>query len=231
MNRSSTGRVLIVCTANAIRSPFVEHLLRARLAAEGYSGVRVESAGTAVRPGRPAEAQLVQLARGYGLDLESHRTRRLDESMLDPGMTVLCAANVHRRTVLDMRPELLDTTFTVREFARLLANGAETSGGWSELVGSASRRRTRGRRGPVEDDDLVDPIRQPSSVWSEFERDAVGAVEAVVSATQRIIRKDDAGRGPLIDAAPKTRREMRALRTGKTDDSRGDAMRAGPDRG
>lgn len=231
MNRSSTGRVLIVCTANAIRSPFVEHLLRARLAAEGYSGVRVQSAGTAARPGRPAEAQLVQLARGYGLDLEPHRTRRLDESMLDPGMTVLCAANVHRRTVLDMRPELLDTTFTVREFARLLENGTETSGDWSELVGSASRRRTRGRRGAVEDDDLVDPIRQPPSAWSEFERDAVGAVEAVVSATQRIILKDDADRGPLNGAAPKTRREMRALRAGEMDGSREEDLRAGPARG
>lgn len=68
MNPLSRPRVLIVCTANAIRSPFVEHLLRARLADAGVVAPVISSAGTAARPERAAVPEAVDLGREYGLD-------------------------------------------------------------------------------------------------------------------------------------------------------------------
>lgn len=211
MNDSPPTCLLIVCTANAIRSPFIEHLLRARLVDSGVGDAVIGSAGTAARPGSPAERDVVEIGRTYGLDLDRHRTRRLEEAMLSHGTIVLCAAAHHRRTVLDMRPDLLDTTFTVREFARLLGEEERAAGGdWTALVRAAGQRRTRRRPVPGRSDDLLDPIGQSADVWANFEKDAVSAVEAIAAHAQRLLRPDAeaARRG----ATPLTRREWRASR-------------------
>lgn len=206
VNQPSRPRLLIVCSANAIRSPFVEHLLRARFAAAGAVGPVLTSAGTAARPGRSAEPHAVEIGREHGLDLAPHRTRLLDEAMLRESSTVLCAAAVHRRTVLDMRPDALDTTFTVREFARLLReeHGAFREDGWESLVRRLARGRTRVRRTPGVDDDLVDPIGQPEAVWREFERAATDAVETIAVHAAPALAEAAADRPPM------TRREYRA---------------------
>ena len=213
MIQTPPARVLIVCTANAIRSPFLEHLLRARLERSGVVVPVIESAGSAARPDQSAEPRVVEIGRGHGLDIGPHRTRHLEESMLAPGVTVLCAAAMHRRAVLDMRPELLDTTFTAREFARLLGDEREpvgAPGDWAALVRAASRQRSRARRGTSGEDDLVDPIGQPAPVWEEFERNAVEAVESIARHAERLLRSDAAA--PQSETPPRTRRELRAWR-------------------
>lgn len=209
MKQLSRPRVLIVCTANAIRSPFIEHLLRSRFADAGVVGPVLASAGTAARSGRPAEPDAVELGREHGLDLARHRTRPLDELLLRESSTVLCAAAVHRRTVLDMRPDALDTTFTVREFARLLREerDAVARDDWESLVRRLARGRTRARRTPVGDDDLVDPIGQPEAVWRQFERAATEAVEAIAVHAAPALAGAPADRG--ADRPPLTRREHR----------------------
>lgn len=221
MNQLSRPRVLIVCTANAIRSPFVEHLLRARFADAGVVGPVLTSAGTAARSGRSAEPDAVELGREHGLDLAGHRTRPLDEVMLRESSTVLCAAAVHRRAVLDMRPDALDTTFTVREFARLLREECDASAAedWESLVRRLGRGRTRARRTPAGDDDLVDPVGQPEAVWREFERAATDAVEAITMHTAPALAAAAADRLP--GRPPMTRREHRerARRVGGSDAS------------
>jgi protein-tyrosine phosphatase len=206
-------RVLIVCTANAIRSPFLEYLLRARLSETGLTPPVIESAGSAARPGRAAEPRIVEIGRAHGLDIDTHRTRRLDEHVLASAVTVLCAASMHRRTVLDMRPDLLDTTFTVREFARLLSEQTDPVGGcgdWGALARAAARHRSRPRRGVRGDDDLVDPIAQPAEVWDEFERNAVEAVDGIVHHAVRLLGPNVSA--PGIGRPPRTRREWRAAR-------------------
>ncbi|KZE42528.1 arsenate reductase/protein-tyrosine-phosphatase family protein [Microbacterium sp. T32] len=202
-----------MCTANAIRSPFLEHLLRARLSGTGLTPPVIESAGSAARPGRPAEPRIVEIARAYGLDLDGHRTRRLDEHVLASSAPVLCAAAIHRRAVLDMRPDLLDATFTVREFSRLLSEQVDPvgeRGDWGALARAAARHRSSPRRGARGDDDLVDPIAQPAEVWAEFERHAVEAVDRIVHHAVRLLGPN--GSASRIDQPPRTRREWRAAR-------------------
>ncbi|WP_424707923.1 hypothetical protein [Microbacterium sp. SLBN-111] len=202
-----------MCTANAIRSPFLEHLLRARLSETDLVPPVIGSAGSAARPGRAAEPRVVEIGRAHGLDLDTHRTRRLDEHLLASSVTVLCAAATHRRTVLDMRPDLLDSTFTVREFARLLSEQTDPvrgRGDWSALARAAARQRSRPRRGARGDDDLVDPIAQSAEVWDAFERDAVAAVDGIVRHAVRLLRPKVAAL--RTDPPPQTRREWRAAR-------------------
>ena len=48
------NRIVVVCTANMIRSPFIAGLLSSRLAATTEGRLGIESAGTAARPGDQA---------------------------------------------------------------------------------------------------------------------------------------------------------------------------------
>lgn len=202
------NRIVVVCTANMIRSPFIAELVSSRLHASSRGDLRVVSAGTAARPGAEAAPETVELGRTYGLDLTSHRTRRLDDGVLSTGDTVLCAERAHRRRVLDVRPDLISSVFTVREFARLVSGDdvRAAASDWSGLVRAAARARLAGRAVADEDDDVVDPVGQSQVVWTEFERQATSAVSAILAAVS------DLPVGPIatdVPRVPSTRREYR----------------------
>lgn len=204
-----TNRVLVVCTANMIRSPFVAALLRTRLASCPGAVLDISSAGTAARPGDAAADGVIEMGRTYGLSLDEHRTRRLDEGVLQTGDTVLCAERAHRRAVLDLRPDLISSVFTVREFARSVetVTTAGGAGNWPALVQAAARARSVERRGL--DDDIVDPVGRPADVWLAFEREATWAVSTILASIASLPRIDaEAAAQGFI---PATRREYRGM--------------------
>jgi len=179
-----TTRILVVCTANVIRSPFVAALLRTRLHPTPAGPVVVTSAGVSARFGTSAEAQLLDVARVYGLDLSAHRAERLVEPALEGQTVILCAERRHRRAVLRMRPDLVATVFTVREFGRLLEAVREaglSSTDWPSLVAAAASLRTKDRHVAEGDDGIVDPVSRPPSVWQAFERQSVQAVSSILA--------------------------------------------------
>ncbi|MBB3156996.1 protein-tyrosine phosphatase [Microbacterium proteolyticum] len=203
------NRIVVVCTANMIRSPFVAGLLSSRLASTTHDRPQVESAGTAARSGDEAAAEIVDLGRTYGLDLSTHRTRRLDDGVLATGDTVLCAERAHRRVVLDLRPDLLSSVFTVREFARLVDDEAvqAAASDWAGLVRAASRARLAGRVAADEVDDVIDPVGRPQHVWTEFERQATRAVSTILGAIAGLPATGSPVEAP--QRVPGTRREYR----------------------
>lgn len=208
----TSGHLLVVCTANMIRSPFVSELLRSRLAPGPREFLTIDSAGTAARPDESADPAVVERGKTYGLALDRHRTRRLDDGILRAGQTVLCAERSHRRVVLDIRPDLLSSVFTVREFARAAAAVADRGGveSWSALVQSAAAARRLERVEREQDDDIVDPVGQSDSVWLEFERQSTTAVSSILAAINTLPRMD--ADAPVSDLAPVTRRQRREMR-------------------
>jgi protein-tyrosine-phosphatase len=69
-------KVLFVCAGNICRSPFAEGLAR-RLAAERGLDVEFASAGEIALDGDRCPPDAVAVAKEYGVDLSSHRARRL----------------------------------------------------------------------------------------------------------------------------------------------------------
>ncbi len=206
----SNDRIVIVCTANVIRSPFVAGLLSTRMPARLSEHLEVESAGTLARSGMPADPRLVELGGTYGLDLDSHRSKRLDEGVLRSGDTVLCAERTHRRVVLDLRPDLISSVFTLREFSRLLEAGQGRASSWAGLVEAASRQRLTVRGARDEDDDVVDPVGGPDAAWLAFERQATQAVSTILGVAATLPAPDSLaaqGGSPLS-----SRREYRRSR-------------------
>ncbi len=123
-----TFRVVFVCTGNICRSPTAEiltrHLLKGRLGGREAARFDVSSAGVQAVTGGPmhpmARAQLAP----WGLDgPHSGRfvARQLRQGIVEDADLVLGASPRHRSAILEDFPELLDRTFSLREFARLVA--------------------------------------------------------------------------------------------------------------
>jgi ribose 5-phosphate isomerase B len=90
-------RVLFVCTGNTCRSPMAAGLFNARSPDPTWQAT---SAGLAAWPGQPATDLAVKaLLAGYDIDISSHRSRRLDEALLDEPDLIL-TMNAHQREFL-----------------------------------------------------------------------------------------------------------------------------------
>jgi len=88
-------RVLMVCSGNTCRSPTAEALLRRELAASGITGVTVTSAGTGAQEGEPASEGAYLVALEEGLDLGTHRSRRVTPELLAEIDVILAMSRSH----------------------------------------------------------------------------------------------------------------------------------------
>lgn len=175
-------RVLVVCTGNLIRSPFIAGILAAQFARAGLPEVDFESAGTAARAGDPASTRARELARFYGADIDGHVARPLTEGMLREADVVVCAAREHRRAVLERRPSLINRTLTLVELGHAAqALGPELTGSpvsrWAELC-----RRGHAYRSAVDADDadVPDPYRRGREHWWSFEQTTMTAIMSLL---------------------------------------------------
>ncbi|WP_104083270.1 hypothetical protein [Cryobacterium sp. Y11] len=114
-------RILIVCTGNICRSPLAEQLLRASLSAAGIDAV-VTSAGTRAMTGSAMTPEAAVLSTQYGAASTDHIARQLTEQLIAGADLVLTATRDHRREVVTLLPKATRYTFTLNQFARLVAN-------------------------------------------------------------------------------------------------------------
>ena len=80
--RLAARQVLVLCDGNICRSPFVEHLLRARLAAVADQAFAIESAGLRAALGHPAPPLARAAAARHGVDLEPHRSQPVTPALV-----------------------------------------------------------------------------------------------------------------------------------------------------
>ncbi len=85
--------IIFVCTGNTCRSPLAEGLMKKLLGDRGIDGIEVSSAGLAAYPGDEVSEKSVKAAANYGVDISSHRSRRISEYMLTSGIFVCMTAS------------------------------------------------------------------------------------------------------------------------------------------
>ncbi len=93
--------VLFVCTANQFRSPLAAACFINCLDQENADDIwRVESAGTWTMPGLPAAPLALKVAERLGLPgLNAHRTRPVDQTLLDQFDLILVMESGHLEAI------------------------------------------------------------------------------------------------------------------------------------
>ncbi len=189
------ARILVVCTGNVCRSPFIERGLQAELdRLRGSGEVVVESAGTGALVGEPMDAQAHRALQGKGYSADGFRARALTPELVASADLVLTATRRHRGQVATMHPKALRYVFTLRELADLLRDvdpGPVAAGADApprpareavrEVVRLAAGQR--GMRPPLSDQDadVVDPYRRDDSVFETMASQVMAALPAVAA--------------------------------------------------
>lgn len=182
---NSAFRILMVCTGNICRSPFAERLLQREFDYLAPGEFSVSSAGTHAVDGSPVQPEVLRLAAQRGIDMEGFAARSLEHSMIQEADLVLVMDRGHRRDVVLKEPKALRTTFTLREFARILPGvpperGAAPAGRWHSLSALAPRYRNT-PIGSAADDDVVDPFSRPMRVYEQMDAQVTSAIVTIVN--------------------------------------------------
>jgi len=113
------GLVLIVCTANLVRSPVAEAAFNGWLDGQKERPLVFASAGLATVDGEAVPKELIQEIRPFFLDLHDHRSRSVSRDDVRRAALVLAMTEDHRETLRSLLPSATPRIFTLREFARL----------------------------------------------------------------------------------------------------------------
>lgn len=164
----SPSEVLVLCTANVCRSPMAQVLLADRLAALGRAAT-VRSGGM-LGDGEPPRPEAITAMAGYGLDIASHRSRRVTADDLERADLTLALARENLRYAVVAAPAIWPRAFTISELVRRgEAIGRRPPG--ESLAGWLARAHTGRERaallGDSSDDDVADPTGGPQRGYTE----------------------------------------------------------------
>jgi protein-tyrosine-phosphatase len=93
-NRPESFRLLFVCSGNTCRSPLAHAIAERELGGLGWR-VEVRSGGVSALSGTPASSGSLDAARRHGLDLSRHRSREVDEALIDWADLILVMSPSH----------------------------------------------------------------------------------------------------------------------------------------
>jgi len=190
------ARILIVCTGNICRSPFIERLLQRELDArttDFAQGITVRSAGTCALVGSAMDGQAAAQLLAHGGDPSGFRARELTPALIAESDLVLTATREHRGKVTRMSPAAMRRVFTFCDFADLVdgvggpgasAGAASASSGLREWVRQVTEKAaaSRGLKPPLPPElaDIVDPYRREDGVFATMAQQIVEPMPDVV---------------------------------------------------
>lgn len=191
---SEPARILIVCTGNICRSPFIERLLQRQLDERrpgSARGISVSSAGTGALVGSAMDPRAAAKLAAHGGEPGGFVARDLTRELIAESDLVLTATRAHRGKVALISRKVLRRVFTFRDFADLVADieGHSASAtraeprAWVRQVTEQAAAR-RGFNPPLEPihADIVDPFRREDEVFSTMAQQIVESMPVVVRA-------------------------------------------------
>ena len=116
--------IIIICTANMVRSPIAEALLRLKLNHKyDTENLVVGSAGTWTVMDRPVVAKTQEvMQRIYGIDLSDHRSRLVSRSLLRPFDLILVMEAGQKEALWTEFPEMASRIYLLYEMIGRVRN-------------------------------------------------------------------------------------------------------------
>ena len=190
MTALTPARVLVVCTGNICRSPYIEHLLQGELdQVWGQGRVMVRSAGTHALAGQTIDPGSATALRARGQAAPDFRARHLLVADIAAADLVIAVTREHRSAVVRMSPTALRRTTTLAEVALaapLVPAIRRDEGDLSAAVRTVAAAVVAHRPAlvdiPPRTLDLNDPYRQEQEAYDRMARGVDRWLPGVVSA-------------------------------------------------
>lgn len=95
-------KILFVCTGNTCRSPMAEAVLRQMVEEEGIEDLNIASAGIFAFENQPASENAIAVTEPRGMDLRSHKARRMTKKHIEEYDLILTMTESHREAILGL---------------------------------------------------------------------------------------------------------------------------------
>ena len=109
--------ILFVCKANIVRSYMAERILKEKLRRTPKEDITVISAGLLDMQGAPADPIAESILRENGFDPREHRSRLLDEKLVEKADRIIVMECSHKDDISDMYPSSKDKVYLLKTFS------------------------------------------------------------------------------------------------------------------
>lgn len=109
--------VLVVCTGNVCRSPYIEFTLRRAMA----DSLKIASAGTEALAGEPVDSNVATLLSAAGINCDGFAARQLTADMVRESAMILTATRAQRSAVVRTDASGLRKAFALADFSDIVA--------------------------------------------------------------------------------------------------------------
>lgn len=120
-------KLLFVCTGNTCRSPMAEGLARGLFGQDAI----VSSAGIDAWEGQTASPYAIEAIKERGLDLSSHRARRVSSALLEEADLILPMTKAQEERLCSLFPEFKDKIKSLGDWA---GQGSDIKDPWGGLL-------------------------------------------------------------------------------------------------
>lgn len=190
---TGAGSILVVCTGNICRSPYIEYVLAHELA---DLSIGVSSAGTMALVGEPMQDGSSMLLKQLGIDSSGFAARQVVPELVEEVDLVITATRDHRAQVVRAAPRGLRYTFALADFSDLIAHAdmAQSVHGESaddtavrRLVLRAAARRSDIAPRTADASVILDPFRQGSSAFSAMAHQVSLVLPSIEQALRQVV--------------------------------------------
>lgn len=182
----NNGRVLVMCTGNVCRSPYLEYRLRAELDDFGFA---FASAGTNALHGSAMDEGSARLLRQRNINPTPFVAQQMSVDALRWADLVISASREHLGLAAQLVPAVLRRGFALNDLADLLADArvAEIEGSHGDnraqrVASCALSRRTEVVARSAADATIHDPYGGGTADFDEMDRQIAMALPSVLRA-------------------------------------------------